>query len=142
MTTMIQTQVAPNLRLEDVSSSRTQYFERTEGTLAYTDYGGNGELVLMLPGMGMLRSEYRYLAPILREAGFRPVPVDLRGQGDSSVPWQSYDVPAVGTDILSLIEHLDSSSHVIATSYSPPPIWSLWNVPKASAVGVDQHVRT
>ena len=30
----------------------TQYFERPEGTLAYSDYGGNGQLVLMLPGMG------------------------------------------------------------------------------------------
>ncbi len=40
---------------------QTTYFERPEGTLAYSDYGGNGELVLMLPGMGDLRSEYRYL---------------------------------------------------------------------------------
>jgi hypothetical protein len=36
---------------------QTQYFERREGTLAYSAYGGSGELVLMLPEMGALRSE-------------------------------------------------------------------------------------
>jgi pimeloyl-ACP methyl ester carboxylesterase len=66
---------------------QTQYFERPEGTLAYSDYGGSGELVLMLPGMGALRSEYRFLAPKLSEAGYRAVAADLRGHGESSVPW-------------------------------------------------------
>ena len=67
---------------------QTQYFKRPEGTLAYTDYGGSGEPVLMLPGMGALRAEYRFLAPRLSAAGFRAVTVDLRGHGESSVPWQ------------------------------------------------------
>jgi len=66
---------------------QTQYFKRDEGTLAYSDYGGTGELVLMLPGMGALRSEYRYLAPQISAAGYRAVTVDLRGHGESSVPW-------------------------------------------------------
>ena len=94
--------------------------------MAYSDYGGSGELVLMLPGMGALRSEYRYLAPKLDKAGYRAVTMDLRGQGDSSVPWPSYDVPSVGADILALIEHLDAGpAHVIATSFSPAPaIWA------------------
>jgi hypothetical protein len=34
----------------------TRYFERPEGTLAYTDYGGDGQLTVLLPGMGALRS--------------------------------------------------------------------------------------
>jgi pimeloyl-ACP methyl ester carboxylesterase len=98
---------------------QTQYFERPEGTLAYSDYGGGGELVLMLPGMGALRSEYRFLAPKLGEAGYRAVAADLRGHGESSVPWQAYDVPSAGNDILALIEHLHvGAGHVIATSFS------------------------
>jgi pimeloyl-ACP methyl ester carboxylesterase len=104
----------------------TQYFERPEGSLAYTDYGGNGQLVLMLPGMGALRSEYRFLGPKLREAGYHPVAVDLRGQGESSVPWKSYDVPTVGRDILASIEHLDGGvAHVIGTSFAAAPaVWA------------------
>jgi pimeloyl-ACP methyl ester carboxylesterase len=112
---------------------QTQFFKRPEGTLAYTDYGGTGELVLMLPGMGALRSEYRFLAPKLRDAGYRAVTMDLRGQGDSSVPWPTYDVPSVGGDILALIEHLDSGpAHVIATSFSPAPaVWASVERPDA-----------
>lgn len=97
----------------------TQYFERPEGILAYSDYGGNGELVLMLPGMGALRSEYRFLAPKVSEAGYRAVAVDLRGHGESSVPWKAYDVPSTGDDILALIEHLEAkTAHIIGTSFA------------------------
>jgi pimeloyl-ACP methyl ester carboxylesterase len=102
---------------------QTRFFRRSEGTLALSDYEANGELVLMLPGMGALRSEYRYLAPRLSEAGYHAVTVDLRGQGESSVPWERYDVPSVGGDILALIDHLNAGpAHVIGTSFAPAPI--------------------
>jgi len=80
---------------------QTQYYERPEGSLAYSDYGGHGQPVLMMPGMGALRSEYRYLAPRLIEGGFHPVSADVRGHGESSVPWKRYNIPAVGGDILA-----------------------------------------
>jgi pimeloyl-ACP methyl ester carboxylesterase len=97
----------------------TRFFKRPEGTLAYSDYDADGELVLMLPGMGALRSEYRYLAPKLSEAGYHAVTVDLRGQGESSVPWESYDVLSVGGDILALIDHLNAGpAHLIGTSFA------------------------
>jgi pimeloyl-ACP methyl ester carboxylesterase len=105
---------------------QTRFFKRSEGALAYSDYEGDGELVLMLPGMGALRSEYRYLAPKLSRAGYHAVTVDLRGQGESSVPWESYDVPSVGDDILALIDYLDiGPAHVIGTSFAPAPmVWA------------------
>ncbi|MEL6307371.1 MAG: alpha/beta fold hydrolase [Chloroflexota bacterium] len=71
----------------------TQYMTHKEGKLAYTDYGGTGDLVLMLPGMGALREEYRFLAPELVKAGYHAVAVDLRGQGESTAGWSVYDVP-------------------------------------------------
>jgi pimeloyl-ACP methyl ester carboxylesterase len=96
----------------------TEYLERPRGALAYTDYGGSGELVLMFPGLGALRSEYRFLVPQLREAGYRAVTVDLRGHGESSVLWDTYDVPSVGGDVLAMIEHLGAESvHLIGTSF-------------------------
>lgn len=112
---------------------QTQFFTRPEGTLAYTDYGGDGDLALMLPGMGALRSEYRYLAPRLKEAGYHPVAVDLRGHGESSASWPAYDVPAVGGDILALIDHLDAGpAHVIAASFSPgAAVWAAAERPSA-----------
>jgi pimeloyl-ACP methyl ester carboxylesterase len=110
---------------------QTHCFERPEGTLAYSDYGGDGPLVLMLPGMGALRSEYRFLAPRLREAGYHAITVDLRGQGESSVPWTSYEVPSVGDDILALTEHLNAeAAHVIGTSFAAAPaVWAAAECP-------------
>jgi pimeloyl-ACP methyl ester carboxylesterase len=98
---------------------QTQFLERPEGRLAYSDYGGDGQPVLMMPGMGALRSEYRFLVPALSQAGYRPVTVDLRGHGESSVPWQTYDVPSVGSDLLALVEHLDAgAAHLFGTSFA------------------------
>jgi pimeloyl-ACP methyl ester carboxylesterase len=110
----------------------TQFLERTGGKLAYSDYGGNGETVLMLPGMGALRSEYRFLAPALSQAGYRAVTMDLRGHGESSVPWDRYDVPSVGEDIFALLEHLGSGpAHVIGTSFAPAAIvWAAAQKPE------------
>ncbi len=124
----------------------TQYFKRPEGILAYSDYGGEGDLVLMLPGMGALRSEYRFLAPKLSEAGYHAVTVDLRGHGESSVPWPAYDVPSVGGDILALIDHLGGGpAHVIGTSFSPSAVvWAAVERPDRvrSLVLINAFVRT
>jgi pimeloyl-ACP methyl ester carboxylesterase len=105
---------------------KTLSFQRPEGILVYDDHGGDGQTVLMLPGVAALRSEYRFLAPALVEAGYRAVAADLRGQGDSSVPWERYDVPAVGGDVLALIEHLGKGpAHVIGTSFAAAPaVWA------------------
>jgi pimeloyl-ACP methyl ester carboxylesterase len=111
----------------------TKFFERPEGTLAYDDSGGDGDLVIMEPGMGTLRSEYRYLAPVLIEADYRVVTVDLRGHGESSVDWSEYSLPASGSDILALIDHLDAGpAHVVGNSFSPGAmVWAAVERPEA-----------
>ena len=102
---------------------QTQHLERPEGMLAYSDYGGSGQPVIMLPGMGTLRSEYRFLAQALSQAGYRAVTVDLRGHGDSSVPWKTYDVSSMGNDITALIEHLAAGpAHLVGNSFGAAPV--------------------
>lgn len=104
----------------------TEFFTRPEGTIAYDDSHGEGELAILLPGMGALRSEYRFLAPSLVDAGYRVVTADLRGHGESSIDWAEYTLPAVGQDIIALIEHLDAGpAHFIGTSFSPgAAVWA------------------
>ena len=111
----------------------TEYFARPEGTIAYDDSHGDGELVIMWPGMGALRTEYRFLAPALVDAGYRAVTADLRGHGESSADWSEYTLPAVGQDILALIDHLDAGpAHVIGTSFSPgAAVWAAAERPEA-----------
>jgi pimeloyl-ACP methyl ester carboxylesterase len=124
---------------------QTQYFEQPEGKLAYSDYGGSGQTVLMLPGMGDLRGEYRFLAPALSQAGYRAVTVDLRGHGESSVPWPVYDVPSVGQDILALLAQPGwAPAHVIGTSFAPAAIvWAAAQKPESfrSLVLINPFVR-
>jgi pimeloyl-ACP methyl ester carboxylesterase len=111
----------------------TEFFQHADGTLAYDDSGGDGEPVIMLPGMGALRSEYRFLAPELAGAGYRAISVDLRGHGESSSDWPDYSIPAVGDDILALIDHVDAGpAHVIGTSYAPgAAVWAAAERPQA-----------
>ncbi|NCT81816.1 MAG: alpha/beta hydrolase [Comamonadaceae bacterium] len=84
-----------------------------EGHIAYDDTGGTGPLVVAIPGMGDLRSEYRALRPLLLQAGYRVVTMDVRGHGETSARWSDYSARAVGRDALSLIEHLDAGPAVI-----------------------------
>ncbi|WP_158625882.1 alpha/beta fold hydrolase [Arsenicitalea aurantiaca] len=89
-----------------------QYLERPEGRLAYDDQG-TGPLVVLVPGLGDLRSEYRFLAPQLVEAGFRVISLDLRGHGQSDMGWSDYRASAVGSDVIALIEHLNEGPALI-----------------------------
>src|SRR3954454_20441718 len=86
-------------------SARTEWLSRPEGRIGY-DSAGSGPLVVCVPGMGELRSVYRFTLPVLVEAGFRVVTMDLRGHGDSDASFSAYDDVAAGGDVLALIEHL------------------------------------
>lgn len=111
----------------------TLFLQRPGGTLAYDDTGGDGHLVIMVPGLGDLRHEYRLLAPKLTAAGYRVVTLDLRGHGESSTGWSDYSVVAVGRDILALIEHLNAGPAVIVgTSFAAgAAVWAAAEQPAA-----------
>ncbi len=112
---------------------KTKFLELTEGSIAFDDTGGSGELVVMEPGMGALRGEYRFLGPSVADAGYRVVTADLRGHGQSSAGWSGYSLPAAGGYILSLINHLDDGpAHFIRTSFSPgAAVWAEVERPEA-----------
>src|SRR5437588_13119255 len=105
---MTTTAVAPTIL-------NTAYLARPHGRLAY-DVAGAGPLVLLVPGMGDLRATYRFLAPALRDAGYRVACTDLRGHGDSDVTFTSYgDVDTAG-DIIALIDQLGAPAVVVGNS--------------------------
>lgn len=93
--------------------STTHHLTVPGGTLAYDDTGGTGPLVVGVPGIGDLRSEYRHLRPLLVEAGYRVVTVDLRGHGESSTGWPEHTPEAVGDDVVALLRHLDAGPAVL-----------------------------
>lgn len=97
---------------------QTQFLELKDGKIAYDD-SGSGALVILAPSLGDLRAEYRFLAPLLVQAGYRVVSMDLRGHGESSVNWTGFTVEDIGADMLALIRHLDGGpATIVGTSKS------------------------
>lgn len=91
------------------------YLDRPEGRIAYS-LSGEGPLVICIPGMGDVRSVYRFLGTALADAGFQVAAMDLRGHGDSDVTFNSCDDIAAGTDIVALIEHLGGPAILVGNS--------------------------
>lgn len=80
------------------------------GRVAYDDSGSaRRPLVVCVPGIGDLRSQYRFVAPALQEAGFRVVTMDLRGLGDSDTSFTGpYNGESVGKDIIQVISEVNA----------------------------------
>ena len=95
-----------------MTTSETRYLEVPGGRIAY-DVAGEGPLVLCVPGMGELRSSYRFLAPRLVAAGYRVATMDVRGHGETSVRWLDYSVAAIGADMLALARALGAGPAVL-----------------------------
>jgi pimeloyl-ACP methyl ester carboxylesterase len=93
----------------------TARLERPGGTVAY-DVEGDGPLVICAPGMGDLRSVYRFLAPVLARTGFRVATMDLRGHGESDATFDTYDDVATGTDLIALADRLGGPGLLIGNS--------------------------
>jgi pimeloyl-ACP methyl ester carboxylesterase len=105
--------LSPHVKAAGSTASETRFLAVDGGQIAYDDTGGNGPLILAIPGMGDLRSEYRLLRPGLQGAGYRVVTMDVRGFGETSARWDDYSAHAVGRDALALIEYLNAGSAVI-----------------------------
>jgi pimeloyl-ACP methyl ester carboxylesterase len=95
--------------------SPTLHLARPEGRIGY-DVSGAGPLVLLVPGLGDLRSTYRLLDPRLAEAGYRVATADLRGHGDSDAAFAAYGDQATADDIAALIGELGGPAVVVGNS--------------------------
>jgi pimeloyl-ACP methyl ester carboxylesterase len=90
----------------------TQFLDLPDGRLAYDDTG-DGPLIVCTSAMLDLRSELRFIAPLLVGAGFRVVTLDQRGMGETSGPWPEYGSIPLARDMMALIRHLDAGPAVI-----------------------------
>ncbi|MDQ1748765.1 MAG: hypothetical protein QOD07_3028 [Frankiaceae bacterium] len=106
-----------------MSTSHTQHskfsvIDRPGGTVAY-EVAGDGPLIVCVPGMGDLRSSYRFVAPLWASAGYRVALTDLRGHGDSSATFDEYGDEATAGDITALIEKLGGPAIIVGNSLAP-----------------------
>lgn len=104
---------------ESSPAAETKFLAIEGGRIAFDDSGGLGPLVVTVPGMGDLRSEYRFLRARLIRDGFRVVTVDVRGMGESTALWKDYSAHAVAKDLLVLLDVLHArDAAVIGTSFA------------------------
>lgn len=100
-------------------AASTRFLVTGGGRLGYDDTGGDGPLVIAVPGMGDLRQSYRFLVPALVRAGYRVATLDLRGFGDGDAHWPDYSPSAVAGDMLVLQARLERPRAVLmANSYA------------------------
>lgn len=113
----------------------TRFLDRPGGRIAFDDTGGPGPMVVCVPGMGDLRSEYRLLVPRLVAAGHRVVTMDLRGHGDSDTTFPDVERTSVGDDVVALLAHLDAGpAHLVGTSFGASAVaWAAAQAPDAVA---------
>lgn len=101
----------------------TQFADIEGGRIAY-DVTGQGPLVVLSHGVGDHRQVYRFLAPMLAQAGYRVAAADLRGHGESSMGWTSVtgkDVISrtdIAGDLLALIRQLGGPAVIVGHSIS------------------------
>ncbi|WP_232819141.1 alpha/beta fold hydrolase [Homoserinimonas sp. OAct 916] len=96
-------------------NATTRFLPTEEGRIAY-DMTGAGPLVVLVPGMGDLRSSYRFLAPELVAAGYTVVTTDLRGHGESDATFGSYGDVETARDITALVESFHRPAFIIGNS--------------------------
>jgi pimeloyl-ACP methyl ester carboxylesterase len=95
----------------------TEFLDIDGGRIAY-DVTGDGPLVVLAHGMGDNRSAYRFLVPLLAQAGYRVANTDLRGHGESSTGWPSYSRTDTASDLLALIRHLGGPAVIVGHSFA------------------------
>jgi pimeloyl-ACP methyl ester carboxylesterase len=101
----------------DDQNGRTEFVDIVGGRIAY-EVVGEGPLVVLAPGMGDLRSTYRFLAPLIAAAGFRAVSVDLRGHGESSTGWDSYSRTDTAGDLIEVVRKQGGPATIVGQSFS------------------------
>jgi pimeloyl-ACP methyl ester carboxylesterase len=123
----------------------THILKLDDGEISYDDTGGTGPAVICVPGIGDLRGQYRFVAPIFVAAGFRVITMDLHGLGDSSTDWPDYSAASVGKDIVALIRQLGIRTAFIAgnSMAGAAALWASAEIPGniAGIVLLDPFVR-
>jgi len=112
--------------------NQTHFLETEGGRVAFEDTGGNGPTILAIPGMGDLRSEYRYLRPALQQAGCRVITMDARGFGETTAVWGDYSARAVGRDAVAVLKHLGAGpATILGNSFAAgSALWAAQDAPE------------
>ncbi|KAJ1550887.1 hypothetical protein HK096_004413 [Nowakowskiella sp. JEL0078] len=74
--------------------------------------------VVCLPGLGDCRQQYRFLVHKFVDAGYRVLALDLRGLGESSTGFKSFQVEDIVSDVIAILEKEEISYPVTILGHS------------------------
>ena len=80
--------------------------ERVNGINIHYVEGGEGPVVVLIPGWPQSWYAWRYVMVQLVEKGYRVIAVDPKGMGDSDAPKGQYDLTTVSTELHHFAEQL------------------------------------
>lgn len=84
--------------------------------LHYLDWGGTGDVVLIITGTGDTAYAYEKFAPRFTDQ-FRVIALTRRGYGKSDKPESGYDIPTLSQDVLGFMDHSNiKRAHIICHS--------------------------
>jgi pimeloyl-ACP methyl ester carboxylesterase len=83
------------------------------GARFHTAQMGSGPLVLLLHGFPTYWWTWRHLLPVLADAGYRAVAMDLRGYGGSDHTPHGYDPHTLSADAAGVVRSLGASNAVL-----------------------------
>jgi len=92
-------------------------------------------LIVLLPGMGDLRSAYRLLVPLLVAEGFRVATLDLPGHGDSGISPTPVGQAQIARAAAALVERLGGPAIVVGHSFTPDSALLATQLAPGSIVG-------
>src|SRR3989442_6826985 len=97
----------------DKSPHKIGFITANNVKLHYLDWGGNGETLLFLHGMGDTAHRYDDLAPKFTNQ-FRVLGLTRRGHGESEIPETGYDTATLVEDIRQFLDALKIQRVVLA----------------------------
>jgi pimeloyl-ACP methyl ester carboxylesterase len=98
-----------------MTAMRTRAFQHDGWRLVYDEYGTGTRPLVLVHGLLLSRKMHAPLAEALAARGNRVYCIDLLGHGESARPpdmWR-YSMPAFGTQIIGLLDHLGIDEAVV-----------------------------
>jgi pimeloyl-ACP methyl ester carboxylesterase len=97
----------------DKSPHRSNLVDVNGIRLHYLDWGGDGPVLLFIPGMGCTAYIFSRFAPRFRDK-FHVLAFDRRGHGDSDYPETGYDVDTLAEDLRQFLDALQIDPVILA----------------------------
>src|SRR5687767_11513929 len=95
----------------------SRYATLPEVKLHYVEWGGAGNPILLLHGLGSTLHTWDLVAPHLTQHG-RTVALDLRGHGLSDQPDQGYDFATIAQDVITFVQSIAIHEKVSLVGHS------------------------